>query len=820
MKSAILVAALALISVASAITKPDVPTPASPIPELQCTTTAQARRVFLPTPTSGKALPDAIGEGFASLPVTNDDGFVSLPINFKGTSHNRASWDIQVKLDLTQARGIEFELLIENATEVSSITLYFHSKDGWYSHPVSIPDDNSWEHIVINKAKCSTEDKPGGWADIDTIRLSFWRGGKTINTTAAVANFAVTCVKPDIAIIRADSCLKPGNPENKGYSSFAANVAGTCDSIGVEYVILSDLNTPNLDNIKIIILPYNPKIPENTFKAISDFVTVGGKLIVLYSLPAKIGDLLGLKSAQWCRAKDGFFTGFRATSKRLPGQPDLAPQNSPHTQIVTPVAKNAHVIANWAGKDGVDSGIPAVTISDTGAFIGHVWYGSSSPVKHQLAMALTGHLNPIFWQKAAKAAIGAVGNLGNKPCTSFDGFKAFFRLRGNSNDAAMAEFQKTLELHATAEQLYTKGKWQEAFTTAMSAADAARRAWCLCQKPSPAPEIRATWCHSAFGLPGKSWDESIKFLADNGFNTIIPNMCWGINSYYPSNVLVPHVSVAEKGDQVKQCLEACAKYGVKCHVWRVCWNSGGMATPDTIKKYKDAGRLQRSLSSQDGAWLCPSNPENQQLEIDAMLELVRNYPTLDGIHFDYIRYPGSDACFCDGCRKRFEKIIGHPLVHWPITNDEPALLAQWQQFRRDNITAVVRKVHAAAKKIRPSIQISAALFNNCESARDSNAQDWGLWCRNGWLDFFCPMNYTESNSTFSRLCKMQMRQAHGIPFYPGIGLSCWDDTTDPVKLALQIDIARKLGLKGFTVFNFDHAAIATFPFLKLGATSK
>ena len=39
-----------------------------------------------------------------------------------------------------------------------------------------------------------------------------------------------------------------------------------------------------------------------------------------------------------------------------------------------------------------------------------------------------------------------------------------------------------------------------------------------------------------------------------------------------------------------------------------------------------------------------------------MLEVARKYP-VDGLHFDYIRYPGRDKCYCDGCRERFEAEI-------------------------------------------------------------------------------------------------------------------------------------------------------------------
>jgi len=70
-------------------------------------------------------------------------------------------------------------------------------------------------------------------------------------------------------------------------------------------------------------------------------------------------------------------------------------------------------------------------------------------------------------------------------------------------------------------------------------------------------------------LRGKTWDESIRFLKENGFNVILPNMLWGGIAYYPSQVLPEYEELAQRGDQIEQCLAACRKYGVACHVWKV-----------------------------------------------------------------------------------------------------------------------------------------------------------------------------------------------------------------------------------------------------------
>ena len=327
-------------------------------------------------------------------------------------------------------------------------------------------------------------------------------------------------------------------------------------------------------------------------------------------------------------------------------------------------------------------------------------------------------------------------------------------------------------------------------------------AYCAVQSPR-AGEQRAFWCHDAYGIPGMSWDQAISILAANGFNAILPNMCWGGMAHYPSKVLPVSPRVADEGDQIALCLAACKKYGVACHVWKVNWNLGNRSDKAFQEKMRAEGRLQRTFSGKaNDEWLCPSNPENQQLEIAAMLEIARNYD-VDGIHYDYIRYPDGDGCFCDGCRKRFEAAIGKKVANWPKdVRADKALETQWLDFRRAQITAVVAGVSQVLRAEKPTVKISAAVFRNWPNDRDTIGQDWKLWCERGYLDFVCPMDYTEHTSAFEGYVKQQQGWCAGVPCYPGIGLSCWRDATDVPKLIEQILVTRRLGTGGFTVFNY------------------
>jgi uncharacterized lipoprotein YddW (UPF0748 family) len=318
-----------------------------------------------------------------------------------------------------------------------------------------------------------------------------------------------------------------------------------------------------------------------------------------------------------------------------------------------------------------------------------------------------------------------------------------------------------------------------------------------------------------------SWDQSLKLLAANGFTAIVPNIAWGGSASYPSKVLPVSDIVAQRGDQIAQCLEAAHKAGLQVHVWKVNWNMGWSSPKEFVEQMKRDGRTQvRFDGTSKEPWLCPSHPANQQLEIDSMVEIASNYD-VDGIHFDYIRYPDQDYCFCPGCRERFEDSIGQKVANWSAdVRKDQAIRAKWLDFRRANITKVVSEVSRLARAKRPGIKISAAVFRDWPTDRDAVGQDWKLWCEKGYVDFVCPMDYTPLNSQFESQVTGQKTWAGNTPVYPGIGLSTWQ-SRDPVKVIEQIQITRKHNAGGFMIFEYDAIeAEQVLPLLGLGVTRR
>jgi uncharacterized lipoprotein YddW (UPF0748 family) len=317
-------------------------------------------------------------------------------------------------------------------------------------------------------------------------------------------------------------------------------------------------------------------------------------------------------------------------------------------------------------------------------------------------------------------------------------------------------------------------------------------------------EVRAMWNHSGTGAYPGDWERSAKLLADNGFNMIVPNMLWGGVAHYASDALPRSATFQKYGDQIEQCCKAAHRHGIEVHVWKVNFNLV-TAPKDFIAKARREGRTQVTAEGKPSDWLCPSNPENRKLELESMLEVARKYP-VDGLHFDYIRYPDGKHCYCDGCRRRFEADTGQKVsdADWPKECLSGSRKREYRDWRCRQITALVSAVSQEAKKIRPSIKISAAVFGAYPDCRESVGQDWAAWVDAGYLDFLCPMDYTTDDKEFAHLVQLQTKLVGGrVPVYPGIGATATNIAMKPEQVIGQIRQARSLGAAGFTIFNFD-----------------
>lgn len=321
--------------------------------------------------------------------------------------------------------------------------------------------------------------------------------------------------------------------------------------------------------------------------------------------------------------------------------------------------------------------------------------------------------------------------------------------------------------------------------------------------PAPDGERRMVWAHRPTAMRDRTWDQALRIIKRGGYTDLIANLALGPVAAYKSDVLLTTAKYDGR-DCLEECLSACRRHGVKLHVWICCWRTGWGISGEDVARFESEGRFQRSNAGVKKDWLCPSHPANRKMLVDSMLELAKK--GVDGVHFDYIRYPDCSYCFCDGCKMRFEERIGRKLSGWPkVLQRDRALDRAWREFRRDTITAPVAEVSGRIHREHPGVEVSAAVFISPTADWDLMGQDWGTWCEKGYLDFVCPMTYADSLESFSgRLRKLRTEVTPNVPMYPGIGLGVWKrDGLDAKKFSDQVCHLRENGGKGFSVFDLS-----------------
>lgn len=162
-------------------------------------------------------------------------------------------------------------------------------------------------------------------------------------------------------------------------------------------------------------------------------------------------------------------------------------------------------------------------------------------------------------------------------------------------------------------------------------------------------------------------------------------------------------------------------------------------------------------------WLDFGHPDAAAYSVDVLMNLVKNYD-IDGLHIDRIRYPdftatgqtptaganiGYNTTSVERFQRRFNIPVGSPA---PASGN-----ASWAQWRRDQVSNLVRRIYLNAIAVKPQLKVSGALIvygggPATEAAwRSSEAywrvyQDWRSWTEEGILDVAIPMNYKREPS--------------------------------------------------------------------------
>ncbi|MGA1531119.1 MAG: glycoside hydrolase family 10 protein [Kiritimatiellia bacterium] len=230
--------------------------------------------------------------------------------------------------------------------------------------------------------------------------------------------------------------------------------------------------------------------------------------------------------------------------------------------------------------------------------------------------------------------------------------------------------------------------------------------------------------------------------------------------------------------------------------------------------------MQHDAKGKEKLWMNPAHPANRRHHFDLIREILASYD-VDGIHLDYIRYPGGEWCYSAYTRQRFEAETGIMTATWPAdVLDGGRHQDTFKAWRASVITSFVRETRELVRAQKPGTKLSAAVWGGYPQIISSIGQDWGAWIKEDLLDFVTPMNYANDLYRFNALLDQQLQipGARGR-IYPGIGVTANESRLSGDQVVEQILALRQRGMGGFALFDLSQTLVdETLPTLRLGIT--
>jgi len=243
-------------------------------------------------------------------------------------------------------------------------------------------------------------------------------------------------------------------------------------------------------------------------------------------------------------------------------------------------------------------------------------------------------------------------------------------------------------------------------------------------------------------------------------------------------------------DALQFAIEECHRRGMELHAWFSVYPLG-KKKENVSTKLSKSGCIVKWGSSY---YINPGHPKSTPYLTGVIEEMVEKYD-IDGLHFDYIRYPDKSMNFPDTEEyKKYGKKRGLSVAEW----------------RRENINHFVSKSYEAVKRLKPWVAVSSSVAGMYDCLPDSDCRHWTAmndvfqdpveWIRSGNHDFIVPMLYV-SNRLFFPFVEDWKKRCGADRVMPGIGVYLMDEAGWKADvIASQIDFERECGLGGCAFF--------------------
>lgn len=290
-------------------------------------------------------------------------------------------------------------------------------------------------------------------------------------------------------------------------------------------------------------------------------------------------------------------------------------------------------------------------------------------------------------------------------------------------------------------------------------------------------EVRSMWLDRETIVNARSPEglaEIFERFRAAGINTVFVETINAGYPIYPSDIAPEQNPLIHGWDPLQAAVDLGKVYDIEVHAWVWLFAVGNRAHNRLVGQpesypgpvlsarpdwagFDNQGNL--VIPGKPKFFVDPANPEVRQYLFDVLDEIASNYD-VDGIQFDYVRYPFQNALgnqtfgYGTAAREQFYELTGVDPVTIPSRNGGDKRLArlwsQWTDFRVEQITSFVTEASARLRRRRRDLTLSAAVFSDDTQYRHHTIQqDWEVWAEQGLLDWIVLMSYARNTSEFT-----------------------------------------------------------------------
>ncbi|APF17681.1 protein of unknown function DUF187 [Caldithrix abyssi DSM 13497] len=264
---------------------------------------------------------------------------------------------------------------------------------------------------------------------------------------------------------------------------------------------------------------------------------------------------------------------------------------------------------------------------------------------------------------------------------------------------------------------------------------------------------------------------------------------------------------------LNEIVEFCHRNGIKAHAWInvfYIWSKNKAPRNPNHPFLQDVDHLLSDWSSEEpvlknlkkkgveGYFVDPRAFTNKA-QIERLLNQLLTQYQFDGIHLDYIRYPGKGVIFSKHLRTLFmKKYFIDPLLFFKEKTFNPEGQSLYRNFLLNELNNFVENFKNVVRQIDESCVVTMAVKPDIDRAKFEYYQDWVNWLKQGSGDYVLMMNYSPDENVFRKNLLKAEQLIGKNNVVCGIGAYYLDGEN----LEKRIKLVEALQFKGYALFSF------------------